>query len=308
MKSNKIPQSKLPNFIIIGAGKSGTTSLHYYLQQHPNIYMSPIKETNFFAYAANSNDQFLSFNDSIFPVKDIATYKKLFNGAKNEAARGECSPMYLWHPIAPKNIKSYIPEAKLICVLRNPVERSYSAYLMYVSQNFERRTFSQAVADEIKFSKTGNWLLGRGVYIGIGFYHEQLKRYLQYFHRNQIKVILYDDYRQNSLAILNSIYRFLEINMNIFPKILVKHNPSGLPKNKTMHHLLQPRKFTKQIRRYMPRYLHDPIFNFFFKIKSNNLVKPPLNENLRRKIVEIFREDILKLQHLIKRDLTHWLN
>lgn len=308
MKSNKIPQSKLPNFIIIGAGKFGTTSLHYYLQQHPNIYMSPIKETNFFAYAANSNDQFLSFNDSIFPVKDIATYKKLFNGAKNEAARGECSPMYLWHLIAPKNIKSYIPEAKLICVLRNPVERSYSAYLMYVSQNFERRTFSQAVADEVKFSKTGNWLLGRGVYIGIGFYHEQLKRYLQYFHRNQIKVILYDDYRQNSLATLNSIYRFLEINMNIFPKILVKHNPSGLPKNKTMHHLLQPRKFTKQIRRYMPRYSHDPIFNFFMKIKSNNLVKPPLNENLRRKIVEIFREDILKLQHLIKRDLTHWLN
>ena len=304
---NKMPPSKLPNFLIIGAGKSGTTSLHYYLRQHPNIYMSPIKETNFFAYAPDMIDQFLNFDDSIFPVKDIATYKKLFNCTKNKSVRGESSPMYLWHPIAPANIRRHIPEAKLICVLRNPVERSYSAYLMYVSQNLEKRSFSQAIADEIKISKMGNWPLGRGVYIGIGFYFKQLERYLHYFNRDQIKVVLYDAYHQDSRATLNSIYRFLEIPEDILPKVLIKHNTSGLPKNEIIHYLLQPRIFTKRIRRYMPRYIHDPLFNLFMKIKSRNLIKPPMGSSLRRQLIEIFHGDIVQLQQLINRDLSNWL-
>jgi hypothetical protein len=89
MMPNKLPPSTLPDCIIIGAGKSGMTSLYYYLQQHPNVYRSPIKETHFVAYAADMIDQFINYDDSIFPVKDIATYKKFFDGTKNGPVRGE---------------------------------------------------------------------------------------------------------------------------------------------------------------------------------------------------------------------------
>jgi hypothetical protein len=248
-----MPQANFPNFLIIGAGKGGTTSLYYYLRQHPNIYMSPIKETNFFAYAPDGADQFLNFDYSLFPVKDIATYKKLFTSGNPTTVQGDSSLIYLWHPAAPENIHKHIPEAKLICVLRNPVERAYSAYFMYVSQNFERRSFLQAITDELKMRKFGNWPLGRGVYIGSGFYFQQLKRYLHYFNDNQIKIILNDDYCQNTYATLNKIYRLLEIPENIFPKTLIRHNTSGMLKNKIIHNLLQPRTFIHQIRRHMPR-------------------------------------------------------
>jgi hypothetical protein len=248
-----MPQANFPNFLIIGAGKGGTTSLYYYLRQHPNIYMSPIKETNFFAYAPDGADQFLNFDYSLFPVKDIATYKKLFTSGNPTTVQGDSSLIYLWHPAAPENIHKHIPEAKLICVLRNPVERAYSAYFMYVSQNFERRSFLQAITDELKMRKFGNWPLGRGVYIGSGFYFQQLKRYLHYFNDNQIKIILNDDYCQNTYATLNKIYRLLEIPENIFPKTFIRHNTSGMLKNKIIHNLLQPRTFIHQIRRHMPR-------------------------------------------------------
>ena len=126
----------LPNFLIIGAMKSGTTSLYHYLKQHPQIYMSSIKEPNFFALEGSNLDfngaegkeqiQRLIKRESIINIEE---YRALFRRAAHETAIGEASPMYLYSPEAPYRIRYYVPEAKLITILRNPVERAYSAFL-----------------------------------------------------------------------------------------------------------------------------------------------------------------------------------
>lgn len=297
----------LPNFLIIGAAKAGTTSLYYYLRQHPDIFMSPIKETNFFAYDVSTIEEFTNLTENDFPVKSIVEYQKLFLHGDHKKAIGEASPRYLWQPTAPLNIKKYIPDAKLIVIFRNPVQRAFSGYLMYFSQGREKRSFSQAIDDEIKMSESGKWPLGRMTYISLGFYSKQLSNYFQYFDRDQFKIILYDDYKSDLDGTLHQVFKFLDVGI-IQLRSLPRHNVSGLPKSRLVHFLLKPRKMTKTIRRYLPQTVHDPIFNYFMGIKERNMMKPLIESDIRRKLIGIFREDILLLQDLIDRDLTSWLN
>lgn len=122
----------LPNFLIIGAAKAGTTSLYHYLAQHPQIYMSPIKEPNFFALEERCVD-FRGPGDHLyikqFSVTELERYRSLFQGVTHEQAVGEASPLYLYSPVAPARSHRYVPEMKLIAILRHPVDRAYSAFL-----------------------------------------------------------------------------------------------------------------------------------------------------------------------------------
>src|SRR3989338_3833819 len=132
----------LPNFLIIGATKAGTTSIHNYLGQHPEIFVCPHKETNFFAQ--DSATCFLG--DAINTRED---YEREFEGVKNEKAIGETSPAYLAVPTAPERIHGLIPHAKLIAILRDPAERAYSHYLMRRRQKREfRSSFEQCLDEE----------------------------------------------------------------------------------------------------------------------------------------------------------------
>ncbi|MGH9857806.1 MAG: sulfotransferase, partial [Acidobacteriota bacterium] len=119
---------KMPNFLIIGAGKSGTSSLYYYLRQHPDIYMSPVKEPNFFAYDANHrgwNGPIRHLEDSI---TSLSEYMKLYDSVQNEKAIGEASPSNFCAR-ACDQVRRYVPNARLVCILRQPVDAAYSAYL-----------------------------------------------------------------------------------------------------------------------------------------------------------------------------------
>ena len=124
----------LPNFIVIGAAKAGTTALYWYLAEHPAIFMSPVKETNYFAYGLDDAGQ-LRFGDPDvhrFPVKSLAAYEALFAGAGDAVAIGEASTMYLECPQAAARIHDLLPATRIICGLREPVDRAYSDYLMYL--------------------------------------------------------------------------------------------------------------------------------------------------------------------------------
>jgi hypothetical protein len=122
----------MPNFLIIGAAKSGTTSLHHYLKQHPQVYMSQIKEPSFFAFEGTKPaipgpwKRWAAHNF----ITDIQAYRSLFQGVSDEVAIGEASTIYLVHPTAPQRIRHYVPDAKLIAILRDPAERAYSNYRM----------------------------------------------------------------------------------------------------------------------------------------------------------------------------------
>ncbi|MGL6340594.1 MAG: sulfotransferase family protein, partial [Waterburya sp.] len=141
----------MPNFLIIGAAKAGTTALHEYLQQHPQIYLTPTKETNFFAFA-EQDINFQGIGDEVlkdFSITDWKTYQAQFAGVTREKAIGEACPSYLYYPQAAIKIKQYIPDARLIVILRNPVERAYANFLHIVRDDREtHRDFALALQAE----------------------------------------------------------------------------------------------------------------------------------------------------------------
>src|SRR5918997_468574 len=153
----------LPNFLIIGAMKSGTTALYYYLEQHPQIYMSPVKEPNFFCSGGQEGWESKS-------VTRIRAYQYLFKDVSDEKAIGEASHCYLYEPQAVARIQEHLPDAKLVAILRNPVDRAYSHFLHMVRNGTEPLTdFGQALEEEeIRADPHRRFqdYIGRGLYYG----------------------------------------------------------------------------------------------------------------------------------------------
>lgn len=310
----------MPNFLIIGAAKAGTTALHHYLKQHPQIYMSPVKETNFFAFEGEKID-FSGPDDrkliNRYSVNNLEAYQALFKNALNETAIGEACPSYLYRQKAPERIRHYIPDAKLIAILRNPVERAYSSYLMHVREGREQLTnFAQALREE-ETRIRNNW--GWGHYVNQGFYYAQLKRYFDLFSRSQIKVYLYEDFRDNVVSLLQDILRFIDVDETFVPDMSIRHNVSGTPKNKVLHtcltglhsQMIGTNPIKTGLKLLLPArleaFLAKEYDNFRDKYFQRNLVKPQLSSEVSKQLIEVYREDILKLQNLIQRNLSQWL-
>lgn len=297
----------MPNFLIIGSAKSGTTSLYHYLSQHPQIYMSPVKEPRFFALEGNNmgfgglGDQEVFCRSSVTNIED---YQALFQGVKNEKAIGEASNLYIYDPDAPKRIHDSLPRVKLIAVLRNPVDRAYSNYL-YLRRKGEEplRDFAEALAEEPK-RISENWI-HIWHYKQQGFYYQQLKRYFDLFDRSQIRIYLYDDLEKKTTNTLQDIFHFLGVDSGFVPSTDVKYNISGLPKNKSLHSFLSERHAIKDIfKLFIPRKLLKRIA---IEVRNLNLTKPVLSQDLRDLLIAEYQVDILKLQNLINRDLSDWL-
>ena len=303
----------MPNFLIIGASKAGTTALYLYLKQHPQIYMSPIKEPRFFAF----EDERLDFKGPADErlkheiVTHIEDYYALFQGVSKERAVGEVSPVYLYSPKAPERIRHYIPDVKLIAVLRNPIERGYSNFLAQVREGREPLTdYAQALQEE-ETRIRNNWSY-IWHYRQRGFYYTQLRRYFDKFDRDQIRVYLYDDWKANNIMILQEIFHFLNVDDTVVPDISVRPNVSVIPRSKILHRYLTKRNLIMStLKPLLPRRLRQRILAklqiAFVNLMSLNLVRPRLSLEVRRQLVQEYREDILKLQDLIDRDLSKWL-
>lgn len=295
-----------PNFLIIGAAKSGTTSLYSYLNQHPQIYMSPVKEPRFFALEGKEiNYQGPAKVINQKTINTIEEYESLFDGATNETAVGEASTLYLYHPEASEKIKQHIPQAKLIAILRNPVERAFSSYQHLVRDGYETLSFEDALNAEKKRIADNYPPLWH--YQQRGFYYQQLSQYFATFPAEQIKVYLYEDLIKNSSSMLEDIFNFLEVEPNFQPNTTQKMNASGTPKNKVLHKIITQDNFVKSaVKSLLPKDLRK---NLYKKVKKSNLKKDnTIPYNLARQLKETYREDILQLQELLKRDLSAWLN
>ena len=295
----------MPNFLIIGAMKAGTTALYTYLEQHPQVYMSPVKEPNFFAFEGERMD-FCAPQDqegiNRTSVTDIEAYRALFKGVTNEIAIGEASHWYLYSPKAPGRIRHYIPEVKLIAVLRDPIERAYSQFLHFVRDGQEPLTdFARALQEE-ETRVRNNWAFGR--YASRGFYYAQLKRYFDAFDRGQITVYLYEDLSTDPVGVLGDVFRFLGVDEAFVPEMSVRPNVSGLPKSRALHALLTRQQRIKAVLR---PHLPAGLLRFASDLRDRNLAKPQLAPGVRRQMIEMYQEDILKLQDLIDRDLSEWL-
>lgn len=296
----------MPNFLIIGAARTGTSSLYEYMRQHPDIYFSPVKEPMFFALEGGKPD-FRGPGDDLEinrkAVTDLAAYQALFAGAQGRKAVGEASANYLYSERAAERIHHYAPDARLIAVLRNPVERAYSSFLYMIRDRREPlRDFGQALADEprrIRDHWEHIWH-----YAGMGFYFQQLERYYQRFDHSRIRVYLNEDLKQDAPGLLKDVFGFLEVDENFVPDTSITYNEGGVPKRKMLNALLtRPSVVKRMLRPLMPA----AAMKFYIRLKHSNLDKPPLDPEVRASLVALYRNDVLRLQDRIGRDLSSWL-
>lgn len=303
----------MPNFLVIGTAKAGTTSLFSYLKAHPEIFMSSVKEPRFFGFV-EKQPNFQGIGDTKVNqalITNIKEYEQLFEKVAHEKAIGEASTWYLYSEEAPFEIKKYIPNAKLIAVLRNPVDRAYSNYLHQRNRSCEEPldNFLKALQEEEKRIQN-NWR-PFWHYKNMGFYYIQLSRYFQLFPSKQIRIYLQEDLIQNPINTMQDIFDFLEVDKNFSPNFSRKFNQAYRPKNRVLQNLImRPNFFKSALKSTMPRPI---IQNLGTQIRTFNreINSAPSNNKLpqetRKNLIEEYREDILNLQDLIQRDLSNWL-
>ncbi|NET03831.1 MAG: sulfotransferase [Symploca sp. SIO2B6] len=315
----------MPNFLIIGAAKAGTTALYHYLDQHPDIYMSPKKELNFFAFDGEHPD-----HGGVSDYKGFKRYEKLrkisvtkldeyqykFRGATTHKAVGEASPMYLYNPRTPQRIYDYKSDMRLIAILRNPADRAHSHFAQYVFKGEEPITdFAQAIkAEDIDVPHI--WW-GYRHYVRLGFYYRQLQPYFDLFPPHLIKVFLFEDFQTNPQGLLRDIFEFLGVDSSFVADTASKHNQSLVAKNQTIHRSLgsletflrSGNPVNKMLRAVLPSKLKRLGSQWRVEQAHKNLVKgkPYLSTAVRQQLISIYQDDILKLQELIGRDLSSWL-
>ena len=288
----------MPNFFIVGAQKAGTTSLYHYLNQHPQVYMSPRKEPHFFE---GMHSEFRRPGRRSTPVSDLAAYQALFEGASDERAIGEASASYLYSTRAPDLIKSSVPNARIIAVLRNPADRAYSNFLHCVQVGREPLgSFAEALqAEQARMRDKWGPLW---YYKHKGLYYAQVKRYLDTFGQGQVGIWLYEDLRYDAFETLGEVFRFLGVDESFVPDASVEHNPSGIPRIGRLY--TGVRAFTARNPVLVERVLPARLRGY---VKSRLFAKPPpFPPEVREELIEGYREDILRLQDLIGRDLSNW--
>lgn len=286
----------LPNFMIIGVAKAGTTSLFRYLDQHPQVYMCPIKGTNFFGYedarAWRWTDEGEPPMLRNFPVRTIEAYEAAFAGATDEIAIGEASPQYFRCPTAAQRIHEHIPDVKLVASLRNPADRAFSGFLMRTRRGDPVKSAFEELTPEASHVKEG-------------FYYRRLRRYFDTFPREQIKIFIFEEFKQDPARVVVDLFDFLGVDSNFVPDTSVRHNPGALPKNRLLNRLLLNPALIRTAKAVLP----EGMQSLAKRVQQQNMKpSPKLPADLRAKMLALYREDILKLEGLLDRDLSIWLN
>ena len=300
----------LPNFLVVGAAKSATTSLYKYLEQHPEVYMSPVKEPYFFSFVSEPPQFAGPFDEKVNAaiVTSLTDYERLFEGVREEQAVGECSNAYLYFPQSAQNIKRYIPGCRILIMLRDPVERAYSHYLQHVMLGTEPLSFEDAlVAEEQRRRQSWRWHYH---YIAQGKYHKQVQRYYEVFGRDQVQVYLFEEAKERPLVLMRSICRFLGVDVAFDGYTFAVHNPTGAARKGWLYDFISRPNFIKKMTR--------PFTSAALRMKLFGAIKqhldtshafteaPAMLPETHERLRDLYREDCLKLQDLIRRDLSHW--
>lgn len=281
-----------PDFFIVGAAKAGTTSLFKYLIQHPSIFIPPMKEYHFFAdYPPPSSKRVATLRD----------YLRLFAHQPPGVAAGEASTSYLPSVFAAPRIARLFPMAKILAILRDPVERAYSNYWHNRKHARETLSFDQALGAEDRRIAEG-WPFDFH-YVRTGMYYEQVVRFLDAFGSDSVRILLLEDLRSDRRALCRDLFGFLGVDREVEVDADRVHNRSGPPRNEALSRFLNYRfPGRSELATLLPpaRKLKNRI------LQRNILPQPRMSGETRRLLVDRFDEDITRLEQLLGRDLTPW--
>lgn len=299
----------MPTFLVIGANKAGTTSLYYYLKQHPQIFMSPVKEPMFFSLTGKPVTRKSPGHDRVLngATYDLESYQALFAGVTDEIAIGEASTSYIHCPLCADRIKEYVPDIKLVAILRNPADRAYSNYWHYVRWGMETLGFEEAVNAEHRRLTEEKYPMGWG-YVKLGMYAESVRYFLKVFRRDQIAFHLFDDFTADPAAVVRDIYGFLGVDTSFCPDVSRRFNVSFTSKHKEIAAFWERNDlFSRIVSFVIPAALRHTMRNLFPNAGDAGYAKPAMSPAMRKKLIEVYRDDIRELERLIQKDLSCWL-
>lgn len=302
-----------PNLFIVGLPKAGTTSLHNYLAQHPEIHMSSIKEPYFFCidlYEESLNYHKKKIYKFRFTNNEI-NYLKLFEGASTESIIGESTPVYIFSKVAPYQINKFNPESKILICLREPVSFLYSLHSQNVIDNYEtEKDFYKALTME-KDRKDGRYIPEHVPYPSFLYYTEKIKyqkyisNFTRYFDINRIKILLFEDLVTNPQSFLIDVLEFLEIDANFYFDIN-KYNINAIDRFELFKNIRSKvinNKLFTSIDLHLPNSLHNILVNFykflFYKDKSRDI----LSTKLRTDLMKQFKPEVEYSSQVAKIDL-----
>jgi len=315
-----LTSTKLPNFFVVGAPKAGTTSLYHYLDQHPQIYTSPIKEPHYFATEVRQENcepelrrqiaretrrlkEFLAgpMIERRFGriVTDWEDYLRLFTNAENESALGEASVCYLWSQTAPDRIAETVPDAKILVMFRDPTERAWSQYLQGLGNGAIRWSLREHVRRNLQHHS--KQFAVHYPFLEFGLYSEQFRRYLERFEPN-VWFGLYEDFRRRPLETYRDICRFLGVADDFSPNMDRRHMEAQVPRVGLTSWLKRSGvwKFTAGI---TPSRLRPLIRRAVVRKPGATHIEPAD----RRYLTDFYREDVRKLAGLLNRNLDDWM-
>jgi hypothetical protein len=288
-----------PNFFVAGAQKAGTTSVYEFLRQHPEVFMSPVKEPGYFKFDPDA---------AVVPghpaeTADLARYLDLFADVRGERAIGEASASYLNHVHAATRIRAAVPDARVVVVLREPVERAYSSYSMRVAEGTEDRTFAEVVDAELDRAHRER-IAGRWHYVGAGLYGRHLQRYYDRFPGDRIDVHLYEDLVRDPVGLVRSVYGFLGVDPGFTPS-MAEHNVTRYAvRSASVDRMVRGFPGKSRLRSVVPSATWARMRR---SVRRLNRARPGLGEAARARLAEFYRDDVRHAESLIGRDLSGWL-
>jgi len=280
---------KWPKFFIVGAPRAGTTSLYEFLKKTDDVFMPDFKEPHYFS----------SIDPKYFvakPIRDTKKYLSLFEKATEASAIGEASTTYLWDPASPKLIHDTIPSAKIIIMLRDPISRSFSHYLMRLGSGMEL-TFLDAVNKALKAPIEDYYT---HVIVNGSFYSEQVKRYLDTFGSNNVQIIIFEKFANDPVSCVKSVLNFLDVKSEPPNSVDLLHNVFTVPKDRFTANLLQNKLVRKISKNIVPPLWQESIIKKYMSKKSE---KPQISKEETEFMKELFRDDVKELQNFLNYSL-----
>lgn len=311
-----------PNFFLVGAPKAGSTSLYHHLRQHPDIYMSPIKEPCYFSFEVSPENFVPSQRARVARsiqeareylrgpmdkpiasgiVREWDLYLRLFEAAGAQRAVGEATVGYMVSPHAAGAIADRIPHAKILMVLRSPIDRAFSQYLHILAEGAVTSGFQQYVRACLRHSGEGFGI--HEPFVEMGFYAAQVQRYIDHFPRNQIRIWIYEEHLAQPRELLRQIFRFLDVDEEFQPDTSTRYHQPRIPKMAGASRALQWARTTSFSRNVLPAQIRRAVRDVFYR-SPGAVAMSAADRTLMR---EFYAGDVHKLESILNRDLSGWL-